>query len=516
MKNFFISTCGKIGRFFWSWGVLKFVLWTVTLVILFYVEEDWRGARVWAATKEKWEAKGESFDLNKFTPPQIPDDENLTALPIFRMEYSPGDNSQTTRYPLALRQAMRSNPQALGGDLPPRGNWMRGELPNMPKIHDTILTDYLAAFPGSAPPHDALDQWDALYPFLSDLRGAAATRPLCRLDLDYSSAPPAGRALGLLTDQLRLSQILTIHALLAMQQHQSDVALQDITINYRVLDGAARNPTLVGGLVALGINAVDGTALYDGLALHVWSDAQLNEIQQMLAQVDFLAIYQFDYRSMAADSVTNIEYFKHVPLDHSFGLFHGPGHPQPNWIRYSPPWPGGWWDSNKSQMADYTLHELDAVNPPKQRALPKVNHEMQAQDKEAAERWDAYAPWNIWFTLAIDSMSGATQKFAYGQNWINEAQIACALERYRLAKGVYPNALTALPPTYITELPHDIMSGEQYHYSLRPGGTFLLYSIGWNLSDEGGKIIYEKDNPNRIDSSQGDWGWPTPQPDSAK
>ena len=34
-----------IFRFFWSRGFLKFVLFAVILVILLYVEEDWRGAR---------------------------------------------------------------------------------------------------------------------------------------------------------------------------------------------------------------------------------------------------------------------------------------------------------------------------------------------------------------------------------------------------------------------------------------------------------------------------------------
>ncbi len=48
----------RIFRFFWSWGFLKFVLFATTFIILLYVEEDWRGARTWAATKAKWEARG--------------------------------------------------------------------------------------------------------------------------------------------------------------------------------------------------------------------------------------------------------------------------------------------------------------------------------------------------------------------------------------------------------------------------------------------------------------------------
>src|SRR5271170_884102 len=74
-----------LARIFWNWTFLKFVLAIVALIILFYVEEDWRGAHAWAATKAKWEAKGETFDLNKFTPPPIPDDQNLAAIPLFRL-----------------------------------------------------------------------------------------------------------------------------------------------------------------------------------------------------------------------------------------------------------------------------------------------------------------------------------------------------------------------------------------------------------------------------------------------
>ena len=105
-------------RFFW--GFLKFVICTVALVIFLYWEEDWRGARAWAAAKAEWEAKGETFDLNRFIPPPVPDDQNLAAIPLFKVEPS----SKTDPYPepAALLKAMRP-----GNDLPSTGNWMRGE-----------------------------------------------------------------------------------------------------------------------------------------------------------------------------------------------------------------------------------------------------------------------------------------------------------------------------------------------------------------------------------------------------
>ena len=131
--------------------------------------------------------------------------------------------------------------------------------------------------------------------------------------------------------------------------------------------------------------------------------------------------------------------------------------------------------------------------------------------------WGAWAPWNIWFALASPVLKNLMWKYALTEVWIDEARIACALERYRLAHGMYPAALDArLAPACIDAVPHDIMNGGPYRYQLRPDGTYLLYSVGWNQKDDGGKVAYKKENPKQIDYEQGDWVWPTPKQDAAK
>jgi hypothetical protein len=86
----------------------------------------------------------------------------------------------------------------------------------------------------------------------------------------------------------------------------------------------------------------------------------------------------------------------------------------------------------------------------------------------------------------------------------NEAQIVCALERYRLAHGEYPETLDVLAPQFIEKLPHDIIGGQPLHYRRIEGGIFLLYSVGWNETDDGGV-------PGTLsDPKQGDWVWQYP------
>ena len=89
------------------------------------------------------------------------------------------------------------------------------------------------------------------------------------------------------------------------------------------------------------------------------------------------------------------------------------------------------------------------------------------------------------------------------------AAIACGLERDRLAHGTFPAELDALKPYFPEGLPHDPMSGESYLYHLRQDGTFLLYSIGWDLKDGGGKPAFLPDQPDMQDREHGDWVWPT-------
>ncbi len=100
----------------------------------------------------------------------------------------------------------------------------------------------------------------------------------------------------------------------------------------------------------------------------------------------------------------------------------------------------------------------------------------------------------------------ALQKFAYDQTSANEAAVACALERYHLAHGEYPETLDALMPQFIEKLPHDIIGGQPLHFQRTDNGKFLLYSIGWNETDDGGQTS-PMDQYGAIDYNRGDWVW---------
>jgi len=507
MKRFLMWAGAKIRWFFWSWRFPAFVLAIALLVVLFYGEEDWRGAHRWAATKEKWEAKGETFDLAKFVPPSIPDDQNLGALPLFKLEHD--SESDGLLEPLALRKAIRRDMPGYNrlstGSAKPDGS------PDLAKMRKDIAQNYAVIFPGAKPPADPLEQFDALYPFLKDFLAAAAVRPACRLPGDYTTVPPAARSLGLVVEGIGLSRVLMYQATLAVDEHRPDLALADIEANYAVLAGVKRDPTLVAGLVAIGMVAIIQPAIADGLARHAWSDAQLEEIERTYESANFLADRQYAMRGEAAYEIGNIETSKRVDANTRHLFRQVWNEDVPISIRLVSLWPRGWWDDNKSQTADFALGDLATVDPKARRAFPVIDREMREQNERAAARWDANAPWNYLFTVTSGAVSNQTTTFACAQVRIDETRIACALERYRLAHGTFPGSLEALTPAFIDGVPQDVMSGQPYRYRLQPDGAYLLYSIGWPQRDEGGKIAYDNDQPPRQDFKRGNWPWTMPK-----
>ena len=91
------------------------------------------------------------------------------------------------------------------------------------------------------------------------------------------------------------------------------------------------------------------------------------------------------------------------------------------------------------------------------------------------------------------------------------AGVACALERYRIAHGQLPEALDAVAPQFIEKIPNDVIDGKPLRYRKNSDGSYILYSIGWNQTDDGGKVVFKTDSPTQVDYTQGDWVWPTPR-----
>ena len=74
----------------------------------------------------------------------------------------------------------------------------------------------------------------------------------------------------------------------------------------------------------------------------------------------------------------------------------------------------------------------------------------------------------------------------------NLAITAIALKRYELRHGKPAARLTDLVPEFLAAVPIDRMDGKPLRYHLNADGSFKLYSVGLNGTDEGGDPTPEK------------------------
>ena len=66
------------------------------------------------------------------------------------------------------------------------------------------------------------------------------------------------------------------------------------------------------------------------------------------------------------------------------------------------------------------------------------------------------------------------------------AKVALALAACKAEQGQYPAELSPLAPEYLKEIPKDIFSDGELKYR-RDGEGYILYSVGDNMIDDGGK-----------------------------
>src|SRR5262249_41124618 len=94
---------------------------------------------------------------------------------------------------------------------------------------------------------------------------------------------------------------------------------------------------------------------------------------------------------------------------------------------------------------------------------------------------------------------------------------ALSLERYRRRHGAYPKTLDALAPECLKTVLHDFMDGKPLRYYTKDDGHYLLYSVGLDCTDNGGKASISQqgadlpEGPVLFDYQEGtDLVWPRP------
>lgn len=153
-------------------------------------------------------------------------------------------------------------------------------------------------------------------------------------------------------------------------------------------------------------------------------------------------------------------------------------------MEWSLPWCArGWIRQAQIGYMESFLDHLKVLEVWHQRAFPEGDRPWAAVHRPPRAWAGCVADWcrrnAPYYVQAEQSSSGL-------QTCVNLARTACALERYQLARGHFPDKLEELQPHFLKRLPRVVMNGEAFHYGVTEDGQFVLYSVGWDGEDQRG------------------------------
>lgn len=487
-------------------GCLIMFIIAALLMPGFYWFENWSGRRALEKVVAEYEAAGLSLDPATFLSGPVPAEENFGATPLLDGIMHLDDGSQTARAAQVKRKVLKDLlPLRVSGitapvKKAPKGSATPAPAPALPVV--TVLPDltvdkpewdkvrsFLGAHTVCKPPADEPSDVRAVYAALEVHRAvfdeliAAAQRPRAV----FTPAPVERAAAWGRSDTLTPTEVMAFGRLLHLRvaaaaatgQHEEAVGLLKVIWKLRtacaaesrifsqMLSRAFQGTWRLGVKSVLRSTGVTGAHLAE---LAVICPGDWSPEQELIAA----------FRGDAAWLQIALPTQRAEALATSSGT--GLSKRQERVVRLGP---AGWVElngvTNLSRMLKLVLRPLQYGGFG---ALPPAHSDFHGETYDSMERWSPYRM--LQSTYGEDTM---LPMIVSRSLHIRLTLLAIAMERYRLQHGRYPADAAALVPDCIAAIPPD-MDGAPLRIVTSPdGASAVLYSIGWNLTDDWHGVI---------------------------
>ena len=447
---------GRIQKRIWvSIGIF------ILLAALVAQSLKWAGRSEWENWRAKWEAKGEKFDIASVVPPKVLDHQNFAKSQFFAPLFdhdadSPTFNEARDRFDIKTASSLRYA-------------WRKG------KHRDFVV-------------------WESAF-YESDLAKLAddLKRPHCRFNIRYEDGFAA--VLPHLGTMRNAATLFSLSSAQRLSKGDTTGAWQDTLNGIRLGEQLRTEPFLISQLVRIAILEINFQTYWEGQVNHQWSAEQLTAFQETFQSIDLLVGMESAIRAernminhwftSVAQGGTQAQGFDE--LNSSLDYF-----------------PAFFFYSNQYQinriLTEIILPGIDVSNH-------RLNiHQFKKMEEEILDLKSSFLPFR--HAIALMMLPGLDKyalKVSQTQAALDQSAIVAALERYRLAKGSYPEKLTALRPKFIAKIPGDLFHDQGLVYRINEDNSFTLYSTGYNGTDDGGEFFISGET---IDFAKGDWPWP--------
>jgi hypothetical protein len=505
-----------------TWRYLFIFIGLILGVVIFYAEENWRGYHALQSYKQQMAESGRRTEPESFIPPPVPDDQNFAMTPALGplFEFIPGTQEwRDSNAPHAFEPFMARYDMAAKLVKPSAGvrmnTWVHSSVelekwawafaqgskrgPHRPaaaELSDETISNSAAK---------VLEALTDFTPALDELR-AASERPYSRFNLQYQEENPASILLPHLARLKQFCQIIGLRSSAEVALNHTEDARADVLLMLSIVNATRSEPVLISQLVRMAELHLTLQPLAEGMGK--WSEPQLREFQDRLEKLDFL---QDINRTLEAERTLFgggvIEYMRRSPKKMGDSrVFDDSGITSVGVLLSAAP--NGWYyfeQLNYNRLFDrYLLPTIDLTNRLIRPA--QVSRMVEALTREISGPPSARLLQHRLFAgLLLPSLSKVSQKAAFSQTAVNLAVIACAVERYRMAHANIPDSPQDLVPQYLQRVPHDVINGQPLLYKKASATDYVLYSVGWNETDDDGTVKQTKSGG--IEQNEGDWVW---------
>jgi hypothetical protein len=321
-----------------------------------------------------------------------------------------------------------------------------------------------------------------------------------------------------------IAQMLVTRANLNLVSGRPEIAWDDLSLVLRLSEYLKDSPTLVAAMTKVALVGLSMDSIKGGIDNGLWKEEQLVAMQNTLKDINLVAEVAQAVRAERAASLLRIENLpdRSTSLAKAFyGVFNLGSQP-PEAIdklsAFSVFTPRGWLYQNEVSLCRFQQTLLDALQPSPTRidslTLDKVQKDIRAQQGNYRT-----LPYCLVSYLFCPNLQTCFVVTSIDQTLVQQAYLACGLERFRLHEGNYPSQLDELLPDYADRIPNDLFSPNPLHYRpLKTEGGYLIWSVGWDQKDDGGR--YNTSTGTHLDSTifiayqnelkDGDWVWRYP------
>ncbi|HUR46728.1 MAG TPA: hypothetical protein VMZ27_12695 [Candidatus Saccharimonadales bacterium] len=480
--------------------------WAATGIALLYAEENWRGRRAWNKYHQNLVARGESLDFQSFIPKRVPDDQNFASTPFVRAWFNRklrSDALWEDQFSIIQGKVEKGTQEQGKRKLMDLGAWAKG----FASVFEIQTNDLKTATEdrGKAG-KEVLEELKSMEPILRELQ-QASTRPYSVYPVEYDLANPWGILLPHLSHIRSACARLELRACAELAAGQNDRALESAKLLFYLVNSMQAEPFLIDFLVQGACLQMGTHVVWEGIVQHKWSDSQLQELQAILQKFDFLEKLKSPLRCERAAVLHTVNILRaHSNYGFLLNFANAPNaRPQGPRGFLTRLVPGGWYDFEQLNYCLRFDSQFGNIIGQSQKTL------MPSQVEASAARIEGLklnsGPGAIWnheacTVLMLAGLKNVIAKTVAGQVVADQAYLACALERFRLSQGKYPEALPELAPQFASQMPMDVVGGQPYRYRRGAQGGYVLYSLGWNEKDDNG-------TPGKtlFDEKAGDWVW---------